>query len=133
MQQGSRLRLCAPPTYRQDILKACHEEVTAGRKKTDQIKARYYWPKLEKYVLGYVQTCVSCQSSKSPLMKPQGYIEIIRVERPFKKVGIDVLGPFPVTSGRYRNINLGARLPLKIDQYASPAHRYGKGSSRIFF
>ncbi|KZS09753.1 Uncharacterized protein APZ42_025928 [Daphnia magna] len=36
-------------------------------------------------------------------MEPHGYVEIIRVERSFEKVGIEVLWPFPVTNGGIRN------------------------------
>ncbi|KZS20397.1 Uncharacterized protein APZ42_012914 [Daphnia magna] len=43
-------------------------------------------------------------AQKSPPMKPRGYNEIIKVERPFEEVGIDVLAPFPVTCGGIRNI-----------------------------
>lgn len=31
-------------------------------------------------------------------------MEIIKVERPFEQVGMDILGPFPTTAGGNRNI-----------------------------
>ncbi len=39
-----------------------------------------------------------------PHKEPQGLMEVIRMERPFQKVGIDVLGPFPVTTDGNVNI-----------------------------
>lgn len=41
---------------------------------------------------------------ENPPVEPQGHMEIIRVERPFEKVGMDILGPFPVSVGGKKNI-----------------------------
>ncbi|KZR97072.1 Uncharacterized protein APZ42_008258, partial [Daphnia magna] len=68
------------------------------------IEERYYWPHLRQQVLNYVQACPQCQARKNPPVKPQGHMEIIRVERPFEKVGMDILGPFPVSVGGKKNI-----------------------------
>ncbi|KZS03803.1 Uncharacterized protein APZ42_033383 [Daphnia magna] len=45
-----------------------------------------------------------CQARKNQPVEPQGHMEIIRVERPFEKVGMDILGPFPVSAGGKKNI-----------------------------
>ena len=52
---------------------------------------------MTKSVQEYVQSCENCQR-KSPQKKPAGFIKYIEVEHPFEKVGIDLLGPFPVST-----------------------------------
>jgi hypothetical protein len=46
----------------------------------------------------HVQSCVHCQSRKGVPDKPEGLLQCIKVERPFQKVGIDLLGPFPLST-----------------------------------
>ena len=53
---------------------------------------------MEDYVRQYVRSCVSCQMRKSLPDKPAGIMTCIEVEYPFEKMGMDVLGPFPITT-----------------------------------
>ncbi|KZR96435.1 Uncharacterized protein APZ42_009225, partial [Daphnia magna] len=61
-------------------------------------------PRLRQQVLNYVRACPQCQARKNPPVEPQGHMEIIRVEGPFEKVGMDILGLFPVSVGGKKNI-----------------------------
>uniref|UniRef100_A0A0P6C3Y4 RNA-directed DNA polymerase n=1 Tax=Daphnia magna TaxID=35525 RepID=A0A0P6C3Y4_9CRUS len=101
-KQGMRLRLCVPPDQRLEILDAYHGDRWAahlGVKRTlGQIEERYYWPRLRQQVLNYVRACPQCQARKNPPVEPQGHMEIIRVERPFEKVGMDI-GAFSRVGG----------------------------------
>ena len=45
-------------------------------------------------MVDYVRACTSCQTRKSPKTTPAGLLQCIKVERPFQKIGIDLLGPF---------------------------------------
>ena len=95
-------RLCLPPgKFRTEVLLANHDDVTAGhlglKRTLTKMRCRYYWPKMSKSVQEYVQSCENCQARKSPQKKPAGFMQYIEVEYPFEKVGIDLLGPFPVS------------------------------------
>ena len=50
------------------ILHECHDVPTAGHlgkdKTMEQVKRRFYWPRMDADVLRYVRTCDACQRNK---------------------------------------------------------------------
>jgi len=99
---NSYLRLCVPKKFRDDILKAFHDDVVSGhmgiKRTLEKIRKRYYWPKMGDQIYRYVRACESCQGRKSVPDKPAGFLQCIKVEQPFEKIGIDYLGPFPISN-----------------------------------
>ena len=96
------LRLCLPSIFRHQVLLAYHDDVLSGHmgitRTLTKISQRFYWPKMALDVYRHVQTCQSCQGRKSvPKKKPAGKLLCIRVDRPFEKIGMDLLGPFPLS------------------------------------
>lgn len=100
---GSRSHLLVVPQgLRDDILLACHDEPTSGHlgysRTLDRVRQQYYWPKLAACVKRYVKGCRECQRRKSPPLKPAGLLQPIDPPRtPFDQVGMDLLGPFPLS------------------------------------
>lgn len=60
-----------------------------------KIKEKYYWKGMFKDIEVYVKSCDRCQRRG----KPQGKHELhsIKAEEPFSQIGIDVVGPLPIT------------------------------------
>ncbi|XP_054708946.1 protein NYNRIN-like [Uloborus diversus] len=90
---GQQLLLVVPKQLRRDILMSVHDAPTAGHlgfaKTYDRIRRKYYWPGL----YGSVR-----QRRKSPPQLPSGQLHPIKPpDIPFAKIGIDLLGRFPVT------------------------------------
>jgi hypothetical protein len=54
---------------------------------------------MEVYIREYVKACDICQRNKTPRRKPAGLLEPIIIERPFKMVGIDIVGPLTPSFG----------------------------------
>jgi hypothetical protein len=106
--QGMRLRLCVPPEQRKEILDSCHGDKWAAHlgltRTINWITERYYWPRMVHHVMIYVKACTLCQTRKCPRRTTRINGSLFGLERPFQKVGIDVLGPFPVTTGGYVKI-----------------------------
>lgn len=50
---------------------------------------------MEAEVKEYVKSCHDCQTRKLLQLPKAGLLQPIAVGRPFEKVGIDLLGPFP--------------------------------------
>jgi transposase InsO family protein len=74
-----------------------------GRQKTLEILcAHYYWPKMRRDVITYVNQCDECQRSKQhkEFRAPLG--EVREARYPFHITSMDVLGPFPVTPRKSR-------------------------------
>lgn len=55
---------------------------------------RFFWPKMALDITRHVKSCVYCHSRKGVPDKPPGLLHCIKVEGAFKKVIINVLGPF---------------------------------------
>jgi len=83
-----------------------HNDPTAGHFSTDnmfnKIRSRYYWPQMYEDIRSYVQSCDFCQrrgrNKKNQLLHP------IPVHRPFHQIGIDFVGPLPLTANNNRYI-----------------------------
>ena len=56
---------------------------------------KYYWPDMGKDIKAYVQSCDTCQKRKRP-MKTES-LHPLKVGQPFDRLGMDIVGPLPVT------------------------------------
>lgn len=95
--------LVVPAALRDDILLACHDEPTSGHlgfsRTLARVRQTYYWPRLSSTVKRYVQSCRECQRRKSPSLKPGGLLQpIAPPSAPFDQIGMDLLGPFPLSA-----------------------------------
>jgi hypothetical protein len=61
----------------------------------DKIQSRYYWPQMYNDIRSYVISCDSCQ--RRGKQKTKLPLHPIPVESPFHQIGIDFIGPLPVT------------------------------------
>ena len=100
LRDGQALSLlCVPPPLVKDVIINCHEATTAehlGEKHTlDKIRLRYFWPKMLKQVIQHVRSCVECQMRKRTLERQAGLLTSINSNRPFERIGIDQIRPFP--------------------------------------
>ena len=81
------------------LLYMMHNDPTSAHFSTDtmfnKIKERYYWPQMYENIREYVQSCDACQrrgkSRSNQLLHP------IAVHGPFYQIGIDFVGPLPLT------------------------------------
>lgn len=86
-----------------NVLKAEHDATTAAHggitKTLERIRRTCYWPRMSKEVRRYVLNCEICKTCKAPnqLMKPP-LSKHFKVERPWQRVYIDLLGPYPRSS-----------------------------------
>jgi hypothetical protein len=82
------------------ILKEFHDEPRGGHLGIDntieRIKKNLYWPKMNEDIENYVRTCTICQKRKTGRDQVQ-LTPIIREPKPFKHIGIDIMGPLPTT------------------------------------
>jgi len=88
------------------VLYIFHNDPTAAHFAVDnmfeKIRNRYYWPQMYEDIRKYVQSCDSCQkrgkNRKNQKMHP------IPVGDPFYQIGIDFVGPLPITERGNRYI-----------------------------
>lgn len=91
-----------PKIVRSNALRTFHDDTTAGHLGADKTHARiitkYCWPNVKEEVKAYVKSCKLCQSRKPLGGKRVGLLKPILVDGPFELVGMDFLGPFPVSN-----------------------------------
>jgi Integrase zinc binding domain/Integrase core domain len=68
----------------------------------NRIKDKYYWNQMFEDIKEYIRSCDSCQRFGRP--KRTEPLHTIPVGQPFERVGIDIVGPLPVTSRGNRYI-----------------------------
>lgn len=95
--------LVVPRCIRDDVLYACHDTPSSGHlgftRTLARVRRRYYWSKFAATVKHYVTTCRECQRRKTPPTRPPGFLQPIDPPNlPFQQVGMDLLGPFPLSS-----------------------------------
>lgn len=59
-----------------------------------------WWPTVRKDVWSHVRTCSTCQQFKSPNKKPAGLLQSTEVKAPGEMIGVDFMGPFPLSKNR---------------------------------
>ena len=67
-----------------------------------KISQKYYWPGMYKTIKNYIKACDICQH-KGRLQK-NNQLNPILVTRSFEKIGIDLVGPLPITTNGNRYI-----------------------------
>lgn len=68
----------------------------------EKIRSKYYWPQMYNQIRKYVQTCDQCQ--RRGKYRTPGPLQPIPIEAPFHKIGIDFVGPLPMTTKGNRYI-----------------------------
>ncbi|UYV61797.1 K02A2.6-like, partial [Cordylochernes scorpioides] len=99
---GQRWLLVIPRHLRPDVLRSLHDNPTAGHlglaKTHDRIRRKYFWPGLLRSIRKYVGHCRECQRRKHAPLRPPGLLQPIPpTSVPFQRVGIDLLGRFPIS------------------------------------
>ena len=94
---------------RRDIIKACHDTLTAGnpgQHETYGLVARnYWWPGMSIFVKWYVEACDACNRTKAQRSKPQGPLQPNHVpEGPWQDISVDLITELPKTKVGHTSI-----------------------------
>ena len=88
------------------VLFMFHNDPTAAHFAVDamfeKIRTRYYWPQMYEDIRTYVKSCDSCQ--RRGKNKRNQTLHPIPVNSPFYQIGIDFVGPLPITKNENRYI-----------------------------
>ncbi|KAJ8333917.1 hypothetical protein SKAU_G00412360 [Synaphobranchus kaupii] len=102
------LQLLVPRALRPDVLRLVHGSVGAGHfgnnKTLHRLRGKFHWPGCRQDVELHVHCCDSCTAQKGPNQRSRAPLQQHLVGAPKERVGVDVLGPFPVTDSGNRYI-----------------------------
>ena len=105
---GNDLLLALPQELRQTVFTELHSGAFGGHlgieKTISRINKFYYWPTLHKDVTEWCQACIACATKKGPKVKTVVPMVSIPINRPMARLGIDVLGPLPLTRNQNKYI-----------------------------
>ena len=89
-----------------DILRVNHDDPWQGghfglNRTLDLIRRFYWWPKMQKDVREYCDTCDICQRMKVPRHKPYGLLQPLpKPERPWQDISLDFIVGLPPSRNR---------------------------------
>jgi hypothetical protein len=93
----------------EEILGLAHNHHLSGhmgqRNTYFRLQGKAWWPGIQDDVIKFVQQCDTCQKRARAKDQPEASSAIIKAE-PFSHIGIDVMGPLPVTLSGKRYIIL---------------------------
>lgn len=109
VRQDTRVQVVVPLSLRPQILMSCHDDPLQGAhlgfdKTFQKIRERYWWPHMYSEVTKWIDSCHLCASRKSPKVRPAGKLQPISVRWPGQIVGMDLIGPLPLTKEGKRYI-----------------------------
>ena len=100
-------KLVVPKSLKKDFLHHFHDDLGCheGMNRTfDRLKKHVFWPKMKSDVCNYVRNCVICIKSKYD-HRPKNELGRFQVpDSPFKRMHVDIIGPFPRTKEGYKFI-----------------------------
>lgn len=67
------------------------------QKTYEKIRINYWWPFMYSQIQDLCATCDSCLRCKRPFGQRTAPLQPIKIGMPFERVGMDILGPLPVT------------------------------------
>lgn len=95
-----RLKILVPRNLRKIIMESYHNDPLYGHlgihKTLYRLQQRFFWPKMSKSVISFVNGCASCAINKVSKQKTLGFMKPIeqgKIFYPFEMIGIDAFGP----------------------------------------
>jgi len=103
MKAGAPLELLlVPRPFISSVLQLAHSHMLGahlGVEKTlERIKARFYWPVVKKAVEDFCRSCPDCQQVAPHPHHRNPLIPLPIISVPFSRIGMDLVGPLPVTA-----------------------------------
>ena len=129
-----------PQACRQVVLLVGHDIPMAGHlgiaKTKNRILNRYYWPGIFKDIANYCRTCGMCQRDLSRKPARAEMIPMPVIDKPFRWIGMDIVGPLPRTQRGNRFVlvicDYATRYPEAIALPSAEAPRVARELIQIF-
>jgi hypothetical protein len=95
---------CLTNSEAEYVLREIHEGVCGNHLGSQMLvhkamRARYYWPTMNKDSVRLVQHCDKCHRFAREMKNPPEKLSLITSPWPFAKWGVDIVGPMPPGGG----------------------------------
>ncbi|XP_076448667.1 uncharacterized protein LOC143285290 [Babylonia areolata] len=117
-KEGTYKQVVVPAKYRQELLRLAHESLMGGhlgsKKTLERIWQQFFWPGLCTEVRRFCMSCDLCQkATPKGRTKKVPLVRMPLIDTPFRRVGIDLVGPILPAS------ESGNRYILTVVDYAT--------------
>ena len=100
--------LIVPRTLRKGLIEEMHGGITSGhlgeKKTLNRLRKRFYWVGMRRDVIEWTRACDTCRARLGPQHQGRAPLQLYLSGAPMERVGVDITGPFPVTSSGNRFI-----------------------------
>ena len=102
-RDGIQSQIVVPASLVPRVLFTAHDTLLAGHcgvnRTTTRVNNRFFWPGMTKDIMRYCQSCDICQkTADQSRTKPIPLDFMPRIDQPFKRVAIDLVGPLNPSS-----------------------------------
>ncbi|PHJ15811.1 retrotransposon ty3-gypsy subclass, partial [Cystoisospora suis] len=100
-------RLCVPTgSLRKTILQQFHDHILAGHPGIDRtrvaVRGSFWWPKMDRDITIFVQSCVACARGKSSHLRSGGLLQPLPIpSAPWEDTALDLIIGLPTTEDKY--------------------------------
>ena len=95
------LQYVVPLEQRSDLMHQMHSSLFSGHlmfdKTIDKIRGRFFWPRMQKEVQEFIESCDECQRAQNPRIRPKGGLQPMLTNEPLELLTSDVLGPLKIS------------------------------------
>lgn len=95
-------QLVVPKSLQDNVLKLVHGAPGAGHfgyyKTLRKLQKKFYWGQHHKDVEAFCRKCDECVAKKGPAGQSHAPLQQYQVGSPMERVGVDVMGPFPMSN-----------------------------------
>ena len=100
-----------PQNMVHELLSSIHSSPTGGHlgvfKTTEKIRQRFYWPNFKDDIKTFISSCEQCQKRVNPQRTHKHSLSEWRPSYPFHHIGIDFMGPLPLSNGNQHILLIG--------------------------
>ncbi len=104
----TRKLVAVPRSHIDTVLTSMHCNIEGSHLGIDRtyekIRLHFHWPTMYTDIRRFVKECATCAKKKPPVRPPVGHLMPIRAQGAWDIVGVDVLGPLPITQSKHRYV-----------------------------
>jgi len=135
LKKGRTNDLLVVPEHKvRDIMKLAHDHPLSGHmgvKNTYyRLRQTHWWPAMGEDIRRHVESCDKCQKQKTDKQTSE-MMSARMVAQPFYHIGIDVIGPLPITLSGNRYVVLAVDFFTKWTEARSLAHANAQSISEF--
>ena len=135
-RKSPSLQLLVPKVLQREVLTSCHNSLFAAHlgiaKTVSKVKQRFYWYKVGADVELHIKKCPVCCANSHPRRRLKAPLKDYRVGAPMDRIGVDVLGPLPVSNqGNSYILVIGDYFTRWMDAYPMPDQQAETTASKL--